>query len=322
MTDDRTGGATAGSTAEDVFVGGGEMGALGRALDWSATPLGPVETWSTSLRTTVSTVIRSRHPMFLFWGPRLVQIYNDAYRPSLGSGGRHPRALGIGGREFWTDIWDIIGPQIEDVMRDGQATWHQDQLVAIERNGRVEEVYWTYSYSPVRDDDGSIGGTLDVCQETTARVIAERRLRTLHRLAALVPQGSPRQAVIDAARILASDPLDVPFLLGYLAPRGSSDGTFVPGLSTGVEADIPASRWPIEQAVRDRTMVPVDVRSIPELDGVGPWSEGPESAVVIPLAPSDTDDVIGALVVGLSARLPWSDDYDEFRWSGASHARR
>ena len=112
--------------------------------------------------------------MFLWWGPELVQLYNDAYRPSLGGDGRHPRALGARGREFWTDIWEVIGPQIAQVMGGGEATWHEDQYLPIERNGRLEDVWWTYSYSPVLDDDGRVGGTLVVCQETTGRVQAQR----------------------------------------------------------------------------------------------------------------------------------------------------
>jgi len=166
---------------DPVFPGDGEMAARCRALDWSTTPLGKVEGWSHSLRTTVGVLLASRHPMFLWWGPELVQIYNDAYRPSFGAGGRHPRALGTRGREFWTDIWDTIGPQIEQVMGGGGATWHEDQYLPIERNGRLEDVWWTYGYSPVRDDDGRIGGTLVVCQETTGRVLAEQRLRALNR---------------------------------------------------------------------------------------------------------------------------------------------
>jgi PAS domain S-box-containing protein len=156
-----------------IFEGSGEMPARCRAFDWSATPLGPVSGWSQSLRTTVGLVLASRNPMFLWWGPELVQVYNDAYRPSLGQGDRHPRALGARGREFWTDIWHAIGPQIEQVMTTGEATWHEDQYLPIERNGRLEDVWWTYSYSPVRDDDGRIAGTLVVCQETTSRILGE-----------------------------------------------------------------------------------------------------------------------------------------------------
>ena len=165
--------------ASSVFVGDSEMAQRCREFDWSRTSLGPVEGWSQSLRTTVSTVLMSRNPMFLWWGPDLVQIYNDDYRPSFGGGGRHPRALGAKGKEFWTDIWEAIGPQIDFVMSGKGATWHEDQHLPIERNGRLEDVWWTYSYSPVRDDDGSIGGTLVVCQETTKRVLGEQQLQSL-----------------------------------------------------------------------------------------------------------------------------------------------
>ncbi|HSJ32975.1 MAG TPA: PAS domain-containing protein [Longimicrobiales bacterium] len=167
--------------SDPLFDGPGEMRALCRALDWSATPLGPVGSWPVSLRTIVGSVLGSRNPMFLFWGPDLVQIYNDAYRPSLGTGdgavSRHPRALGMRGREFWTDIWDAIGPQIDQVMTTGVATWHEDQYLPIERDGRLDDVWWTYSYGPVHDDDGRINGVLVVCQETTQRILAEQALR-------------------------------------------------------------------------------------------------------------------------------------------------
>src|ERR1700742_2928038 len=95
--------------SSDIFVGTGEMSALCRAFDWPNTSLGAVETWSHALRTTVAIMLASRQPMFLWWGPELIQIYNDAYRPSFASGGRHPLALGVKGAEFWTEIWDIIG---------------------------------------------------------------------------------------------------------------------------------------------------------------------------------------------------------------------
>ena len=158
----------------EIFAGPGEMRVRCREFDWTNTALRAVEEWPHSLRTTVATLLASRNPMFLWWGPELIQIYNDAYRPSLGEGGRHPQALGMRGREFWTDIWETIGPQIEQVMSGGDPTWHEDQYLPIERNGRLEDVWWTYSYSAVLDDDGSIGGTLVVCQETTQRILAER----------------------------------------------------------------------------------------------------------------------------------------------------
>ncbi|RKH07145.1 PAS domain S-box protein [Corallococcus sp. CA047B] len=163
-------------TADELFSGAGEMASRMRENDWAATPLGSVEGWPISLRTLVRTMLHSRHPMFLWWGPQLIQLYNDAYVPSFGRG-KHPAALGQPGRECWPEIWPIIGPQIDDVMREGKASWNEDQLVPIFRNGTIEEVYWTYGYSPVFDDAGRIGGTLVVCTETTARILGERALR-------------------------------------------------------------------------------------------------------------------------------------------------
>ncbi|MEO5511353.1 MAG: ATP-binding protein [Longimicrobiales bacterium] len=151
------------------------MARLCRSFDWDATVLGPPTGWTQSHRTIVSALLASRHPMFLWWGPDLVQVYNDAYRPSLCD--RHPQALGARGRDFWTDIWEAIGPQIEQVMSGGSSTWFEDQFLPIQRNGRLEDVYWTYSYSAVRDDDGHIAGTLVVCQETTSRIMTDRRVR-------------------------------------------------------------------------------------------------------------------------------------------------
>ncbi len=157
-----------------MLEGGGQMAALIGSFDWAATPLGPIHGWSRSLKSTVAMLVHSRHPMFLWWGPELIQIYNDAYVPSFGAG-KHPRALGQRGQECWPEIWAIIGPQIDDVMQRGIASWHEDALVPIFRNGAIEEVYWTYGYSPVFDDDGAIGGTLVVCTETTARIVATRQ---------------------------------------------------------------------------------------------------------------------------------------------------
>src|SRR5690349_5051107 len=157
-----------------MLEGGGEAAALIRRVDWSRTPLGPIGKWPKTLTTTVAMLLHSRHPMFLWWGAELIQIYNDAYVPSFGVG-KHPAAMGQAGRECWPEIWPIIGPQIDDVMQRGHPSWHEDALVPIFRNGAIEDVYWTYGYSPVFEADGTIAATLVVCTETTARVLSERR---------------------------------------------------------------------------------------------------------------------------------------------------
>ncbi|HEX6203468.1 MAG TPA: ATP-binding protein [Thermoanaerobaculia bacterium] len=160
------------------LAGGGEMGALIRAHDWARSPLGDPAEWPQGLKTAVRFLLSTGHPMFIWWGPGLIQFYNDAYRRSIGPE-RHPGALGQGGRECWAEIWEIIGPQIEQVMAGRGHTWHENQLVPITRYGRREDVYWTYSYGPIDEPTApnGIGGVLVVCTETTEQVLAEQRMK-------------------------------------------------------------------------------------------------------------------------------------------------
>ena len=159
-----------GETVGDFLAGGGELGALTRTFDWSKTSLGSPEAWPQSLRVTVRLVLTSRHPMFIWWGPELIQFYNDAYRETMGPE-RHPSALGGRGRDCWDEIWDIIGPQIEYVMAGHGATWHEDQLVPVTRHGRREDVWWTYSFGPI-DLEDKVGGVLVVCRDVTSEHMA------------------------------------------------------------------------------------------------------------------------------------------------------
>jgi two-component sensor histidine kinase len=160
------------------LANGGEMGALTRNFDWAPTPLGPPETWPQALRTTIRLLLNTHHPMFIWWGPDLIQFYNDAYSRTMGPE-RHPSALGQRGRECWAEIWDIIGPQIELVMAGRGATWHEDQLVPVTRHGRREDVWWTYGYSPIDDDTqpSGVGGVLVVCKDVTEEHLAREALR-------------------------------------------------------------------------------------------------------------------------------------------------
>jgi signal transduction histidine kinase len=157
--------------------GTGEMADRVRTMEWGDTPLGEIEHWPEVLLTTVNTLLSSRQPMFLWWGEELIQFYNDAYRPSLGAD-KHPSALGQRGRDCWPEIWSVIGPLIDDVMEQGRPYWSEDQLIPIFRDGKLVDVYWTFSYSPVWGAGGKVLGTLVVCSETTGRVLAERALHT------------------------------------------------------------------------------------------------------------------------------------------------
>jgi hypothetical protein len=208
------------------IIGEGELADLIRHFDWEKTPLGPVKAWSDTLVTTVNLLLASRHPMFLWWGPDLIQFYNDGYRPSIRAD-KHPAAVGQRGIECWPEIWPIIGPQVDAVMSRGESTWNMNQLVPINRNGKLEEVYWTYSYSPVRDKDGAVQGTLVVCSETTEQVLSERRLRTLLSInvdSAAQGQLSEEQPLFPIARGLVKkledNPTDIPFAALYLMTDG------------------------------------------------------------------------------------------------------
>ncbi|MES2278451.1 MAG: PAS domain-containing sensor histidine kinase [Bacteroidota bacterium] len=165
------------SVSRRYLDGGGEMGQLTRSFNWGSTVLGEPETWPQSLLATVSIILNSRFPMFLWWGPDLIQFYNDAYRPSLGISGKHPSALGERGEDCWPEIWPIIKPLIDQVIAGGESTWSEDQLIPIYRNNQLEDVYWTFSYSKVRDDLGQIAGVLVTCHETTEKIKSYNSLK-------------------------------------------------------------------------------------------------------------------------------------------------
>ena len=173
-----------------AISGRGEMAAMVRAYDWASTPLGPIEQWPQSLRVAVGICLNSRFPMFVWWGPQLINIYNDSYIPMLGK--RHPAALGRPAQPTWADIWHIVGPQADAVMLRGEATWNERVLLVMERHGYTEETWFTWSYSPIPDEKGGIGGLFCAVTEDTPRVIAERERDRL---------AGQKQLALDAAEM-------------------------------------------------------------------------------------------------------------------------
>lgn len=158
------------------LAGGGEMGRLTREKDWSENPLGTPDNWPQSLRTTLGILLNSKFPMFLWWGNDLICFYNDAYRPSLGKEGKHPSILGMKAIDAWPEIWDTIKPMIDQVLATGEATWNENTLIPIYRNNRIEDVYWTFSHSPVYDENNAVAGVLVTCNETTDNVLTLKLL--------------------------------------------------------------------------------------------------------------------------------------------------
>lgn len=248
----------------DFPHGDGEMAALMRALDWTKTPLGSPDSWPQGLRIAIRLILDSRHPMFIWWGPSLVQFYNDAFRQTLGPR-RHPSALGQGGRECWTEIWDIIGPQIDFVMQGQGATWHEDHLVPITRHGAPENLWWTYGFSPIEDGNGGVGGVLVVCTDVTDRhQITEQSRLHQQTLEAKIAELDAIMAVVPAGIFISDDPLclsmranDEAYKLLQLpkgtntsktAPAGEAPTSFI-AVRDGRE--IPSYDLPVQQAARE-----------------------------------------------------------------------
>ena len=184
MTDQR-------STIPWLPTGGGEMGQFIREKDWSKAPVGQPDSWPQSLKTTLNILLDSKFPKFLWWGADLVCFYNDAYRPSLGMDGKHPSILGMKGEEAWPEIWDTIKPLIDQVLKEGESLYFENLLVPIYRNGKIEDVYWTFSYSPARDDNDHIQGVLVTCSETTQEVLLKSKLESSERKLRLIIQQAP-----------------------------------------------------------------------------------------------------------------------------------
>lgn len=161
--------------AYPFFRGGGEMGELIRSFNWSQTALGSPDQWPEALRTATSILLNSRFPMFVWWGPEMITIYNDSYRIILGD--KHPFALGRPGPLVWPEIWNIVGPLADKVKLQGASTWAEDQLLYINRHGYTEESYFTFSYSPVYNVSGKTEGVFCACTETTEKVLSAKKLK-------------------------------------------------------------------------------------------------------------------------------------------------
>jgi len=222
----------------DFMAGGGEIGALMRAHDWSTSPLGPVAFWPQSLKTSVSTCLECAFPILVWWGPQLVMLYNDEYRMILGSE-KHPAALGAPGQAIFPELWDLIGPMLGQVLREGRATRSRDLLLVMNRHGYDEETYFSFSYSPIRDESGGVGGVFTPVFETTGQVVGERRLRTLRDLAARSRPESLEAAARAAAEALAENPYDIPFAMIYRIDH-EADAARLIG-AAGIEPGAPAA---------------------------------------------------------------------------------
>src|SRR6266851_3280857 len=238
---------------DNWLVGGGEMGNVVRSKDWSKTPLGPIESWPQSLRTTVSLCLASNFPISLAWGPRHVQIYNDGYWPICG--GKHPESMGQDFSECWASAWPAIGRAFERALT-GETSYLENQRMFLDRNGYLEETFFTFSFSPIRDETGGIGGLFHPVTETTSRMLSERRTRALRDLAARAGKAqSMEEACTLAAQTLADYELDLPFVLFYLIDASAKEARLTAGI--GLLAGTVASPAVVDLATLRQTAWPL-----------------------------------------------------------------
>ncbi|GAA0461625.1 histidine kinase [Paractinoplanes deccanensis] len=302
------------ASAAEVFAGGGEVGHDLAAVRWESTPLGSPDQWPQSLRTAVSILLSSRFPMWMAWGPQLTFFCNAAYRRDT-LGRKYPWALGRPASDVWAEIWPDIGPRIETVLSTGQATWDEALLLFLERSGYVEETYHTFSYSPLRDDDGSTVGMLCVVSEETDRVIGERRMATLRDLGSDPSAIRTEQQMLSfAAAQLRRNLRDLPFTLTYLF---DGDGTRL-AASTGTDGEI-ARAWPAEAVSRGES----ELVALTSDDGEGPlptgdWPEPPAQALLVPLL-QQGGSPYGFMVAGLNRYRALDDGYRGFVELAAGH---
>ncbi len=306
--------------SEGLFAGDGEMCELMRSHDWSLSPLGFVENWPQSLKTCVRIMLTSRQPMFVWWGEELINLYNDAYKAIVG--GKHPQALGQPASYVWREIWEQVSPRAESAMLSNKGTYDESLLLIMERNGYQEETYYTFSYSPVPNDQGGTGGIICANTDDTQRIIGERQLSLLRELAASTADARTFDAACKlSVKCLETNPYDLPFAMIYLVDAGQQSAILA-GIC-GIEQGHPAARetvvfdedsvWSFAEVVASQ-----QIHLISDLEAhfndlpCGAWERVPHQAVAIPILPSGQSGKAGILVAGLNPFRLFDDNYKGF----------
>ncbi|WP_448266609.1 ATP-binding protein [Nostoc sp. DSM 114159] len=304
----------------NFLIGGGEMGARMREQDWSKTSLGPTQQWPQSLKTAVRIMLTCRQPMFVWWGEELINLYNDAYKTIIG--GKHPEALAQPASYVWREIWDQVGPRAESAMLKNEGTYDEALLLIMERNGYPEETYYTFSYSPVPNDQGDTGGIICANTEDTQRIISERQLALLRELAARTADARTfDEACRLSASCLESNPYDLPFAMIYLVDPDKQE-VFLAGTcriepnhvavpeTVALDAD---GVWPFAEAIKTHrpkliSDLEVSFSNLP----CGVWQRSPHQAIAVPIAASGQTGKAGILIAGLNPFRLFDDNYQRF----------
>ncbi|WP_244237235.1 ATP-binding response regulator [Corallococcus llansteffanensis] len=291
------------------------MGRLIRSMDWSKTPLGPVDTWPQSLRTTVSLCLSSTFPILIAWGPERVQLYNDSYRPICGA--KHPESMGQPFRDCWATALPVVGGAFEKAGA-GTGSYIENQRMFLDRYGYLEEAFMTFSFSPIRDESGNVGGLFHPITEVTEKLLSARRTQTLRELSALLGKVKTVEEIGAVLPQLPPDAaLDVPFLLFYRRDEARPRVQLVGGLGLP-----PGTAWSPEEAELEGTwpfgagLEPgprtVELHDLGPAPSCGPYDEPPRQALVLPVQPAGMAAPFGYLVAGVSPRRALDDAYRGF----------
>ncbi|MBM0741089.1 PAS domain S-box protein [Phormidium sp. CLA17] len=302
------------------LAGGGEMGALMRSFDWSSTSLGSPEQWQQSLKTAVRIMLTSRQPMFVWWGKDLINLYNDAYRDIVR--GKHPNALGQPASSVWHEIWEQVGPRAESAILKNEGTYDEALLLIMERNGYPEETYYTFSYSPIPDDQGGTGGIICANTGDTKRIVGERQLALLRELAAKTADARTfDEACTSSVQCLQTNLYDFPFAMIYLLD--SEQQQIVLAGTSGIDRGHTAapetvdlhtdSAWSLAEVLKTHKVVLIsELTSIYDSLPTGVWDRSPHQAVVVPIAPYGGTGKAGILVLGLNPFRLFNEEYQGF----------
>src|SRR5579863_1295437 len=309
---------------EAWLFGGGDLGHLMRQHDWSATPLGPIRDWPQSLRTAVNLMLNSQHPMWIGWGAEMTFLYNDAYISVL-SLAKHPGSLGRPAREVWAEIWDVCGPLADKVFAKAEASFANDVRLFMSRGEYLEETYYSFSYSPIYDESGKVGGLFCPSTETTARVLHARRLRTLSELSVrALTEKSIEAACASCIETISQNPDDVPFSLLYLLDAQGDFATLegTTHLPEGVDRVSPltiplggeGSRtqlWPIRETIETSQSRLVPLKGVDSLP-LGLANEPLSEALVLPVTSAGQLRPAGVLIAGVNPTRKLDREYGTF----------
>ncbi len=308
--------AQARRASQDWLVGGGEMAKVIKAKDWSLTRLGAIDSWPQSLRTIVSLAQASSSPISLVWGAGHTQIYNDGYWPICGS--KHPISMGQDFRECWSSAFPVVGEAYASAW-SGKSAYLESMRMFLDRYGFLEETWFTFSFSPVTDESGGVGGLFHLVTEMTSQLLSERRTKTLRELANCTGKARTSQEAIGLTmQALLEAELDLPFALLCLV---EGEGASLVG-QTGLSAAIAQAAvnpgaggdpsWSIGEVARTGQARQLDLGD--RLAGlkVGPYAEPPTTAVVLPIFKAGSDLPAAVLVLGASSRLPMNGTYRAF----------